>query len=168
MKRLMKKSYRLNKVAGWSGVPRLYLDEGPNNDDYDAGPSTQTAIQRGEIDIMDIIDIPGKNGEVRHWTNETDEDGNTVRYFGDYREDKWNDFMGDIMQNGIKEPITIDVEKDGNVVVYEGNHRVEAALQLGLPTVPVEIRYYGNSQREVSRFGLGTGNYEYNTRGWQN
>lgn len=168
MRRLLNKESRLNKLAAWAGAPKLYLDEGPNKE-YDAGPTTQTAIQKGEIDLNDILDIPGRNGEQREWTEWTNpKDGQTYNYFGNYREDKWNAFLEDIKSNGIQHPITIDVEKDGTIKVYEGNHRREAAIQLGMTTVPVEIRYFGNSQRTVDRFGLGQGNYDDTKRGWQN
>lgn len=167
MSRLRKKASLL-KHAGWVTTPRLYLDEGPNAD-YEAGPSTQTAIQRGEIELNDISSLPGRNGENHEWTEWTNpKDGQVHNYFGDYHETKWNNFLEDIKQNGILDPIAIDVEKDGSIKIYEGNHRVQAALQLGLQSVPVEIRYYGNSQRDVTQFGLGTGNYEYLKRGWQN
>ncbi|MNJ90255.1 ParB-like nuclease domain protein [compost metagenome] len=168
MKRLIKKQNSLNKISSWIGTPRLYLDEGPNAE-YEADSSTTTCLQQGEIDLSDILDLPGRNGEVRKWEEWTNpKDGVTYNFFGKYREERWNEFLEDIKQNGITSPIQIRVEKDGTTTISEGNHRREAAIQLGLTSVPVEIQYMGNSQRQVSRFGLGEGNYTVLKRGWQN
>ncbi|MDF2533914.1 MAG: hypothetical protein K0R18_71 [Bacillales bacterium] len=164
----LKKVANFIKKAGWVGLPKLHIDEGPNSS-YEAGPTTTTAIQQGEIDLADILDLPGRNGEQRQWEKWTNpKDGQTYNYFGDYREDKWNRFLEDIKANGIQNPLHVVVEKDGTAKISEGNHRREAAIQLGLTSVPVEIQYMGNSQRQVSRFGLGEGNYDASKRGWQN
>ena len=36
---------------------------------------------------------------------------------------KWDSFVSDIKENGMKYPITIFVEYDGSIVLAEGNHR---------------------------------------------
>ena len=49
------------------------------------------------------------------------------------------EFLEDIRVNGIKEPIEIRVRGDGSQVVWEGLHRLKAAVQLNLETVPVSF-----------------------------
>ena len=58
----------------------------------------------------------------------------------------WIDFLNDIAQNGIQDPIFITVDHGEDPVISEGNHRRDAALELGLAEVPVEISYFGNAQ----------------------
>lgn len=70
------------------------------------------------------------------------------RYFGSYREDDWNDFLDDVRRNGIKTRLWIQQDPGEEAQIMEGNHRVQAAAQLGLPTVPVTIKYYGLSEEE--------------------
>lgn len=149
---------RLQRRAGWTAPPRLYLDEGPPN--WQPNPRSVTAIQEGELDTVDLVAVPGFNNEVRDWHAEG---------FGNYSAAGWQEFLDDVRAHGIEHPLLVDVAQDGTVSLVEGNHRLQAALQLGLPSVPVEIQYRGNSQQRVTTFGLGAGNYTYDVRrrGWQ-
>ena len=46
-----------------------------------------------------------------------------------------------IHNEGIKEPIAIAVsKKTGEVLLYEGHHRLHAALQMGIPEIPVVVK----------------------------
>ncbi len=119
-----------------------HLDEGPDSDDYEAGRYTTTCVVIGTMSLDKILQLEGREREQRGWREE-----NGQRWFGNYTEERWNEFLRDIEINGIINPIFIGVEKDGSVYIYEGNHRVQAAKTLGLSEVPVEVRYYGNSQR---------------------
>jgi len=65
------------------------------------------------------------------------------RYFGNYSEERWNALLEDIRKNGIKTDLWIQADPGKEAELMEGNHRVQAAAQVGLPTVPVYIRYYG-------------------------
>jgi hypothetical protein len=65
-----------------------------------------------------------------------------------YKGDDWEKFKADIAKNGIKEPIFITVDYDGTPVIAEGNHRRDAAVELGMKEVPVEVRYFGNAQQQ--------------------
>ena len=60
----------------------------------------------------------------------------------------WEAFKADIAKNGIKEPIFITVDHNGTPVISEGNHRRDAAVELGMKEVPVEVRYFGNAQEQ--------------------
>lgn len=67
-------------------------------------------------------------------------------YFGNYPIDEWNEFLADVAKNGIENPIMIMVKPEGITTIVEGNHRIQAAIQLGLKEVPVKISFYGQSQ----------------------
>lgn len=142
MKRLIKKALNVDSVTiSWTNLTKTWEDAGPEG--YEAGKSTWTACQEGDVTLDSISNIPGANNENRTWW-----EWNGTKRFGNYSEEDWNEFLEDIKTNGIKYPIMIWVEKDLSIVLAEGNHRREAAKQLGLSSIPVEIRYYGNSQRE--------------------
>lgn len=65
----------------------------------------------------------------------------------------WEDFKADIAANGIQDPIFICVDPYQEPRILEGNHRRDAAVELGLPEVPVEIRYFGHAENTASRIG---------------
>jgi hypothetical protein len=141
MKRLTKKASGV-----WISVKDHWED--PVNPKY-VKPTHSTAEITGIIKFSAIENLPGANNENRDWYEE-----NGKKYFGNYSEEGWNKFLEDIKQNGIKEPIYIQVLMDGQIVVYEGNHRIQAAKQLGLTEVPARIRFLGNSQDIVHIFDI--------------
>jgi hypothetical protein len=140
MKRLIKKASNV-----WVGEPEVRLDEGPSG--WEAGAYDVTCMKQGEIKIDALKGIPGANGENRQWHKR---DGK--EYFGNYSKEEWEEFKNDLEQNGMKYPIFITVDKDGTILMSEGNHRMEAAKQLEWDSVPVEIKYFGNSQQDVHKF----------------
>lgn len=93
-----------------------------------------TRIETGNVKTQSIAHLPGACGEIR---------GNHIRRHGE----KWEAFKKDIAENGIKERISIFKDPGEDAVIREGNHRLDAALELGLETVPVEIRYFGHSEK---------------------
>ena len=71
----------------------------------------------------------------------------------DYEQgDRWARFLEDIRENGIQEPITIwvnDARSTGRPrISIEGHRRLQAAEELGLKNVPVEVRYMGRTHAE--------------------
>lgn len=60
----------------------------------------------------------------------------------------WDDFLTDIQENGIREPIFITVDHDDVPRISEGNHRRDAAVELGLDEVPVEVRWFGHAEQQ--------------------
>lgn len=48
--------------------------------------------------------------------------------------------------------ITIIVRYNGTPVVYEGNHRIQAALQLGIKKIPCKIHYNAGSEIVKGKF----------------
>lgn len=94
-----------------------------------------TRNEYGTIPTSAIADTPGARGEVP----------------GEHRNRigaDWESFKADVKANGIQDPIFITVDPGGKPQISEGNHRRDAAVELGLPEVPVHIRYFGHSERD--------------------
>jgi len=92
-----------------------------------------TAKEEGYVPTEYIADLQGARGEIR----------------GQHRNrqgQKWEDFKSDIAQRGIQNPIFIVNEPAFGARIYEGNHRLDAALELGLSEVPVEIKHFGKQE----------------------
>jgi hypothetical protein len=100
-------------------------------------PGNDTHITRsdkGMIPISVVTNMPGAEGEMP----------------GAHRNRKgeqWEEFKANIAENGLQNPLFIMVDSKGTRL-SEGNHRRDAAVELGLPEVPVEIRYFGHTERE--------------------
>lgn len=114
---------------------KTWIDEGPKG--YSGSAATRG--DEGEIDIGLIADLPGESNEHLLFARCPT---------GRMTQAKWDEFKADLTKNGMTEAIFVIKEKDGRVHISEGNHRLRAALELGWTRVPVEIRYFGNSQRE--------------------
>ncbi len=104
----------------------------------------QTMLEKGYAPTEDIASYLGSKGEVR----------------GEHRNrlgDRWEEFKKDVAEKGIENPIFIIVDHNGSAKISEGNHRIDAAVELGMKEVPVEVRYKGGSNFEglLSERGLG-------------
>jgi hypothetical protein len=55
--------------------------------------------------------------------------------------ERWEELRQSIAEGGIQKPIFLNVDYNKDPLVNEGNHRLEAARELELATVPVEIAY---------------------------
>jgi len=104
-----------------------------------------TRWEEGTIPTSEALKIepPRRYHGRREWNERGGE-----RYFGNYPEAKWNEFLEDIRKNGIKTPLWILVDPGKEPLLMEGNHRVQAAAQLGLREVPVTIKYYGLAEED--------------------
>lgn len=108
--------------------------------DYEGRTGELTHITRSEHGLMPtaaIASLPGVQGELP----------------GEHRNRKgeqWESFKDDIAANGIHSPLFITVDYGEEPRISEGNHRRDAAVELGLPRVPVEIRYFGHAERQGS------------------
>ena len=94
-----------------------------------------TRVEKGTAPTDVVASYSGAKGEVR----------------GEHRNRlgaRWQEFLEDIKENGIKEKIFITVDHNDRPVISVGNHRIEAAGELGLESVPVEIRYFGHSEKQ--------------------
>ena len=118
--------------------------EGPNAEvkDYYGEDGNGRHITRDVMTTLPtsmVARMPGQSGEIP----------------GDHRNrkgERWDEFLADISANGIQSPIFIIEDWDQNPVISEGNHRRDAAVELGMPEVPVQIRYFGNAQNQGSVF----------------
>ena len=92
-----------------------------------------TAKEEGFVPTEYIADLQGARGEIR----------------GQHRNRQgkdWEDFKKDIQDRGIQQPIFIVSEPGFGPRIYNGNHRLDAALELGLSEVPIEVRYFGKQE----------------------
>ena len=83
------------------------------------------------LDIKDVMRLGGLYDEKRQWHINKDR---KVAMFGNYTMKDWFNFLTDIAENGLREPILLS--KDESKII-EGNHRVQALYQLGYNKVPV-------------------------------
>ena len=94
-----------------------------------------TLQQVGTVPTLKVEYMSGKMGEIP----------------GEHRNRhgaEWEAFKADIKANGIHDPIFITVDWNERMYISEGNHRRDAAVELGLPEVPVEIRYFGCAEQQ--------------------
>lgn len=70
---------------------------------------------------------------------------NVTNYWEDTPQWTFDNFIKDIKQNGIKNPIKIDIWKDWKIIIWDWSHRLLAAEELWFKNVPVEIR--GNAKK---------------------
>lgn len=128
-------------MLGWSHINANFEDAtktaGLIHKDYEgrlAEPRHITRRQDGTIPTSAIAHLRGVKGEVP----------------GEHRNRKgqaWEDFKADIAANGIQHPIFITHDYGEEPKISEGNHRRDAAVELGLPEVPVEIKHFGQAER---------------------
>jgi hypothetical protein len=64
----------------------------------------------------------------------------------------WEDFKTRIGQEGMKEHVFITVDHGAEPKIFEGNQRRDAAVELGHPYVPVNIRYFGHAEQQGTVF----------------
>lgn len=84
-----------------------------------------------EIPVELLSKLPGERGEQ----------SNVRKDSLDYIRKNWDKVS--------KEPPYIEVDPFGKAWVSEGNHRIMVAKELGLKTLPVEIRYFSGGQRKA-------------------
>lgn len=148
MKRLIRKG-SFNKVANWLSI----IFENDLSTEYSKQDNLEeindeikeTYLQIGTLTLDTLEGATGINGEQRKWT--TDEYG-PGRYFGTYSKEEWEEFLKDVEANGIIDPLVLIMNTDGEIKILEGNHRVEAARQLNLNSVPAKLYYLGNSEQK--------------------
>jgi len=83
--------------------------------------------------LDDIYDVPV---DFMWKYREFDRCGEDNLYGDEYIEELTND----IKENGIKSPITLQIDA-GKGLIVEGNHRLCIAIRLGIETIPVKVLY---------------------------
>ena len=102
-----------------------------------------TRRETGTVDINSISHLEGLDTRGK------------IQKRGEHRNRQgkdWEDFKVDIKKNGIKEPIFITKDYNQKAIISEGNHRLDAAIEVGLKDVPVEINYFGKAEDQGSAF----------------
>lgn len=105
--------------------------------DYEGTPGNLghiTRVMHGTLPTSALADLPGAHGEVP----------------GEHRNrqgERWTSFIDDIRAHGVQRPVFVTVDPLVGARLSEGNHRRDAAVQVGHPRLPVEIRYYGHAER---------------------
>ena len=144
----------LNNETTLTFSPKPFIEQARNRlaalkgVDYEGNEGSQwhaTRVEKGTVPLTEVSKLKSEGGEIRKWWLR---DGD--QYFGNYRKDRWQDFLADIKRNGMQDPIEIWVKPGKPPQIREGNHRLQAALQLRLREVPVIITYYGHTQRDVT------------------
>ena len=75
--------------------------------------------------------------------------GNPLRRSGA----EWHAFVEDVRRRGVQNPAMVFVRPGREPYIDEGNHRVMAALEAKLTSMPVEIYYYGGAEKTKSFTG---------------
>jgi len=112
-----------------------FEDAGPRG--WNAG-NTLTAREFGQVRADRLLGLPGRKGEHELFARSAT---------GRKSPAEWSKLVSSIKRSGVKETVILHRERDLVVWIYEGNHRVRAAFAAGR-LVPVEISYFGNSQRQ--------------------
>lgn len=68
-----------------------------------------------------------------------------------YQGAKWDEFKGRIAR-GIDHPVFVTVDWGEEPKMSEGSNRRDAAVELGHPYIPAEIRYFGHAERQGTVF----------------
>ena len=136
-------------VVKWIDVEEQWIEDPLLNSKYTG--TEQTAYRRGTCSVDSLLRYSGSRGERRRWRT-LNKSGTPQKIFGKYTEDKWNHFLELVKNKEINGRVLLFVDPSGHVTVADGNHRREASIQLGLKEVPVEIRYFGNSNSKITVF----------------
>jgi GNAT superfamily N-acetyltransferase len=135
-----------------------WWQDNPQTEGYDwqASENQMTAGYRAaRVDPRDLVKLPGARGEQNNIDRE-----------------RVSELAESIRAEGLRHPPLIIVEQDGTAHIWEGNHRIRAAIEAGLDTITVEVRYFGGSEektgvwkpRLVQRGGPGSGHFGHEGR----
>ena len=108
----------------------IHLDEGPEG--WKAGAYDITRVDKTWLPVFLLRDV-NRVDLVRTRKNMVNADFEKLKE--------------DIKNNGIKKSIEVAIEKNGDITIIDGTHRLLAAEELGMKEIPVEVRYFGNSQK---------------------
>jgi hypothetical protein len=109
--------------------------EGRSFDGRTGDPTHITRNEHGLIPTAAIAHLFGVKGEVP----------------GEHRNRqgaRWEQFKTEITADGILHELFVTVDYGEEPKISEGNHRRDAAVELDLPFVPVEIRYFGHAEQQ--------------------
>ena len=138
---------------------RQYLNEDTNPleiEDYEGEYGNKrhmTRTVRGVLPVKDLLNLKGKKGEheafIYNPTSKTYSRNPDSKHAPRYDQEKWDNLVRSIRVDGFNPRYPIFIVSDPGIgpKVSEGNHRIRAAHEAGLTHIPVEIRYFGHSER---------------------
>ena len=94
-----------------------------------------TQTEKGFINPKQLKNIPGESGEIRGAHR-------------DIQGKDWEVFKKDIKEKGVQKSIHLNVDPGVGVRVSEGNHRLDAALEVGLDKIPFTRSSFGKAEQE--------------------
>jgi hypothetical protein len=80
-----------------------------------------------------------------------------------YGREQVDNVKRELLERGFDDPLILDVAADGRAILFDGNHRLAAAIELGLEKVPVRVvtsragAHAGEGAEIAVREGLGSG-----------
>ena len=127
-------SIKVKKISKVKEYIKLYDGESGNSKHI-------TVNMEANLPISYLESLQGVMGEKRDFRRTSH-----GIMFGNYSIENWIKFLNDIATNGIKNPIFITVDYNNYPEISEGNHRIQAAKQLKLETIPCEVRFFGKAE----------------------
>ncbi len=94
------------------------------------GPVTGRFNRPLQLGVRDLVGIPGECNE--QWSPRPDA----------------LEYIRANFEAVAAEPVYVEVDPLGNSWVSEGNHRIMVAAELGILSLPVEVRYFGGSDKK--------------------
>jgi len=122
-------------IPSWQFGPRLQVHE------YDGTEGNCDHITRSEVGLMPAVALAKLRGARGERPGEHEH----------YQGAKWAEFKSQIAP-GIEHNLFITVDHGQEPKISEGSNRRDAAIELGHPYVPVEVRYFGHAERQGTLF----------------
>jgi ParB/Sulfiredoxin domain len=110
--------------------------------DYEGTTGRGDHITRSELGMIPTAAIAGLYGA----------EGEVPGEHRNRQGSEWDEWKRDIAERGIQKPVFITVDYGEEPKISEGNHRRDAAVELGMPHTPVQIRYFGHAEKQGSVF----------------
>jgi hypothetical protein len=133
----------INQSAGLKDLPRrkellnkdVEITEINKFNPTDKPRINPTQTEKGFINPKQLKNVPGESGEIRGAHR-------------DIQGKDWEIFKKDIKEKGVQNPIHLNVDPGVGVRVSEGNHRLDAALEVGLDKIPFTRSSFGKAEQE--------------------
>ena len=126
-----KRFYSDNPRGKWLESERKWAAKS----DVHASGSVTAGFHRVDLPTEMVASLKGERGEHKK-IKQGDERVTTI---ADSMKEKGYDLNDD-------SPVFVTVDYQGNAKINEGNHRARAAIEAGLKTIPVEVRYFAGGE----------------------
>ena len=153
--------YRRAQPRGQRALRTVYqveIEYPEDEEAYQGSGDYVTQRAEGTLPVATLLGLKGARGE-HHLFDQSPT--------GRYTPRRWQGLVESIRREGVKSPVLVVVEWTDQLrpamrralageqlapveaFVYEGNHRIRAAAAVGLTEVPVEVRWFGLSERKL-------------------